>query len=113
MNFAEKIPLENQLSILNQCISKKIALHLELEQLGLTYDDFRYRTNHPIESSSTQYLTPDNFDYKFHGVPVVSFFSGAGGLDIGFEYAGFKHLAAIEINPLFCETLKPRSKLTI
>jgi DNA (cytosine-5)-methyltransferase 1 len=106
MNFAEKISFENQLSILNKCISKKNALHVELEQLGLTYDDFRYRTNKPIEYSSAQYLTPDNLDYEFHGVPVVSFFSGAGGLDIGFEYAGFKHLAAIEINSIFCKTLK-------
>jgi len=41
-----------------------------------------------------------------NGIPCVSFFSGCGGLDIGFEYAGFKSIITIEKNPLFCKTLK-------
>ena len=35
----------------------------------------------------------------------VSLFSGAGGLDIGLERAGFKALSLCEIDPVFCQTL--------
>jgi DNA (cytosine-5)-methyltransferase 1 len=106
MNFAAKISIDEQLSILKKCISKKIDLHSELERLGLTYDALIYRDNTPITPSSARFLTPDNFDFENHGVPVVSFFSGALGLDIGFECAGFKHLASIEINSIFCQTIR-------
>jgi DNA (cytosine-5)-methyltransferase 1 len=37
---------------------------------------------------------------------VVSLFSGAGGLDIGFEQAGFSIAAAVEIDPACCDTLR-------
>ena len=37
---------------------------------------------------------------------VISLFSGAGGLDIGFERAGFKIAVAIEIDSSCCETLR-------
>ena len=36
---------------------------------------------------------------------VVSLFSGAGGLDIGFEQAGFSVAVAVEIDPACCDTL--------
>ncbi len=37
---------------------------------------------------------------------VISLFSGAGGLDIGFENAGFSIAVAVDIDPSCCETLK-------
>lgn len=37
---------------------------------------------------------------------VISLFSGAGGLDIGFENAGFSIAVAVEIDPSCCCTLK-------
>lgn len=37
---------------------------------------------------------------------VISLFSGAGGLDIGFEAAGFKIAVAVEIDSACCETLR-------
>lgn len=37
---------------------------------------------------------------------VISLFSGAGGLDIGFEKAGFSIAVAVEADPSCCDTLK-------
>jgi DNA (cytosine-5)-methyltransferase 1 len=37
---------------------------------------------------------------------VISLFSGAGGLDIGFERAGFNISVALEADPACCDTLK-------
>lgn len=36
---------------------------------------------------------------------VISLFSGAGGMDIGFRNAGFKIAVAVEVDPSCCETL--------
>lgn len=37
---------------------------------------------------------------------VLSLFTGAGGLDLGFEAEGFRHLGAVEIEPWCVETLR-------
>lgn len=37
---------------------------------------------------------------------VISLFSGAGGLDIGFEKAGFTVAVSVELDPSCCETLR-------
>jgi len=36
---------------------------------------------------------------------AVSIFTGAGGLDIGLERAGFETVSALEIHPKYCETI--------
>ncbi len=36
---------------------------------------------------------------------AVSIFTGAGGLDIGFERAGFDIISTLEIHPKYCETI--------
>ena len=38
------------------------------------------------------------------GWPVLSLFSGAGGLDLGFKRAGFRTGLAIDIDPAAVET---------
>lgn len=40
------------------------------------------------------------------GLPVISLFSGAGGLDIGFSGAGFRVAVAVEQDSACCETLR-------
>ena len=37
---------------------------------------------------------------------VLGLFSGAGGLDLGFEQAGFKHLGAMDILPWAVQTMR-------
>jgi DNA (cytosine-5)-methyltransferase 1 len=37
---------------------------------------------------------------------VISLYSGAGGLDYGFEAAGFRTAAVLELDPTCCETLR-------
>ncbi len=41
---------------------------------------------------------------------VVSLYSGAGGLDLGFEAAGFRVQAAVEFDKWACETLRQNRK---
>lgn len=37
---------------------------------------------------------------------VISLFSGAGGLDLGFDMAGFEIAVAVELDPACCDTLR-------
>lgn len=41
---------------------------------------------------------------------IISFFSGAGGMDLGFEKAGYHIKLAVEIDPIMCETLAKNRK---
>jgi DNA (cytosine-5)-methyltransferase 1 len=96
-----------QVELLNSCVNKNLDLGTELETLGFTYDDLNYRFNpKSLFDFTAPYQNLDNYDFPYNSVPTVSFFSGSGGLDLGFEAAGFQHLAAIEIERLFCETLR-------
>ena len=40
------------------------------------------------------------------GIPIISLFSGAGGLDVGFKQAGFNTILAIDNDPAACQTFK-------
>ena len=37
---------------------------------------------------------------------IISLFSGAGGLDIGFQAAGFETAVAVELDSSCCDTLR-------
>lgn len=108
------VPLELLSSLpgrLSQLIEQALDTGVELEHLlnaeGLTYEDLRYnRPPDPVALQGEGYKGLDYFRKPFHGTPVVSFFSGAGGLDLGFEAAGFEHLTVIEHNEIFCDTLR-------
>lgn len=51
---------------------------------------------------------------KFNNLSTLSLFSGGGGLDLGFERAGFQHEASYEILDICAETLKAnRPKWTV
>lgn len=66
--------------------------------------------------------TPDKFGKKIFewiknsnskSVPTLSLFSGAGGLDIGFENSGFNIVEQVEVESDFAETLKENSNATV
>ena len=102
----EKITLKEQTTLLNKCVNKGLDLNLELKKLGLTYEHLRYRNYTQTDLAFNEYKSIEDLRQTQKGIPAVSFFSGAGGLDIGFDYAGFNNLASVEINELFCETLR-------
>ncbi len=98
--------LQEQRRLLTSAIKANESLAPVLERAGWTYDDLIY--SHAFQKSwkGETAVTLDEFDSTSTGVPVVSFFTGCGGIDLGLEAVGFRHVAAFEINELFCKTLR-------
>lgn len=106
--------------ICNNKLSKQLALikkseatseHLKdvLRKAGWTYDDLIYERSRDLIWKGPTPLTIEEIEAEYSKrlkVPFVSFFTGCGGMDLGFEAAGFEHTAAFEINELFCKTLR-------
>lgn len=94
----------------NQLIQESLStgenLELILQREGLDYEDLRYEKKPNPQLVSANYKKLSDYKRKAHKIPVVSFFSGCGGLDLGFEAAGFEHFCLIEHNEIFCNTLK-------
>ena len=82
-----------------------LSLSACLRKSGARMDDLRYLVrsapSRPAESAPRLRAKP-----RKSAVPMVSFFSGAGGMDLGFESAGFEHVALFENNAVFCRTLR-------
>lgn len=106
LNGKTKDKLKRQIEIVNYCLNKGVNLASHLESIGWSYDDLQYENNLIPDTSKQRYYCLDEFRKKKNKIPVVSFFSGAGGLDLGFEAAGFSHLALVEKNEIFCNTLR-------
>lgn len=77
-----------------------------LSSAGLSYDDLRYERSRAQPWGGQRPLSLDDLRAEGRQVPVASFFTGCGGMDLGLEAAGFGHAAAFEINELFCKTLR-------
>lgn len=106
-DFSEEFPfsIKRQIEIIENSIQEGVALPAALLKENWTYDDLRYLANHRPDFPKQKIYTLDDFKTKSNDIPVVSFFSGAGGLDLGFEAAGFSHSLLVEKIPLFCNTL--------
>lgn len=100
------LTVTKQLSLLRQCIREDVDLSDVLEDQGYSHEDLRYRYNSKRPESGARYITVDELREKPIDIPAISFFSGAGGLDLGFEAAGFQHMASFEFNATFCQTLR-------
>lgn len=97
---------KKQADFLLHCISSGKSLAEALAEKGKSYDDLRYFNTYRPPERNARIYSLDDFRDRPNTVPVVSFFSGAGGLDLGLEAAGFEHTLLIEKVPLFCSTLR-------
>jgi DNA (cytosine-5)-methyltransferase 1 len=77
-----------------------------LDAAGLTYDDLVYTNSMEKEWTGRKPSNLKGFKSLVDGVPLVSFFTGCGGMDLGFEQVGFENVAAFEYNEIFCRTLR-------
>lgn len=102
----EKIKLKKQIEMLEKAESRGEPLVDILSSEGWRYDDLIYEYSR--EKNYTDQSSPilDQYYQSKNGIKLVSFFSGCGGMDLGFEKAGFDHVAAFEFNELFCKTLR-------
>lgn len=108
------LKLKRQRRLITDCMRSGKSLADALAAIGWTYDDLQYVDNEQIPARGAKYFSLDEFAQKANSIPVVSFFAGAGGLDLGLEAAGFGHAALVEHNELFCETLRVnRSKWVV
>lgn len=106
------IERETQERILVRAMESGTKLSDLLSLNGLSYDDLRY-----IDSFKgidkvidiEEHPSLDSVAPAEGTIPAISFFSGAGGLDVGFRYAGFKNIISIEHTELFCNTLRLNS----
>lgn len=101
-----KLALKEQNQILQDCINQNVPLADMLNKKDLTYDNLRYISYADFDIEKNNCQSFDDVTRLESTIPAISFFSGAGGLDIGFEYAGFNNLASIEFNNTFCNTLR-------
>ena len=95
-----------QQELIDESLKSDLPFSKLLEDAGLSYDNLIYKNSFSKTYPCRRPNTLDNILVPKHDIPVVSFFSGCGGLDLGFEAASFYHVACFEINELFCKTLR-------
>lgn len=103
----DKIGLSEQKSLLQEAKITKQQLPRLLEKKGISYDRLRYEEYCELPPECLAPIeTLDSIEKCSDGIPAISFFSGAGGFDVGFHYAGFENIISIELNEVFCNTLR-------
>lgn len=99
--------LTKQLELLWKSMRTGKPLDAVLREAGWTYDDLRYEHSHQKQWTGSVPLTLDQLRQNAtQSMRFVSFFTGCGGMDVGLETVGWEHVAAFEINEVFCETLR-------
>lgn len=102
-----ELSFSNQTKIIDESIRTGIHLSKLLDLKGYSYNSLVYQYNNSADyQKSIPFVPVDERKVVANNIPCISFFSGAGGLDIGFECAGFNTLIDVEINRMFCDTLR-------
>lgn len=94
-----------QNDMVGRSIAEGVDLYDLLNEQGLDIDDLIYANSGTIRWEGPKPPRLESMKQN-SGVPLVSFFTGCGGMDLGFEALGFKHVAAFEFNEIFCRTLR-------
>jgi DNA (cytosine-5)-methyltransferase 1 len=100
------VKIREQIALLKRSQNQARPLNEMMAEWRWSYDDLIYRNSRALRWRGNAPLALDDLRCKKHGVPLVSFFTGCGGMDLGFEAAGYEHVAAFELNDLFCKTLR-------
>lgn len=98
--------LKEQFMLLEKSERTDTPLAEILENAGWSYDDLIYEVSKTKVWDGRSPLALSEIPELAKDIPVVSFFAGCGGMDLGMEAVGYKHIAAFEINELFCKTLR-------
>ena len=102
-----ELTFAKQTKLIDESIRTGIPLSKLLDIKGYSYDSLVYQNNNTsYRQKSIPFVPVDERKKVADKIPCVSFFSGAGGLNIGFECAGFDALVDVEINRMFCDTLR-------
>ena len=103
----ERLSYTHQKELLEQSIKNEIPFEEVLSNNGFDYNSLVYSDEAKMSDFSFPDFVPLNERRAVAPhIPCVSFFSGAGGLDLGFKYAGFDTIFDVEINEMFCNTLR-------
>lgn len=100
------VSLKKQKEIFALAENEKIELSEALAYFGKTLDNLVYEQSYKEHWDGGSPRVLSDFKVPSNRIPMVSFFTGCGGIDLGFEAAGFDHVAAFEFNELFCKTLR-------
>lgn len=103
---AASVSLRKQNEIFTFAEEERVELADALSHFGKSLDDLVYEISRKQVWSGGAPRSLEDFRGPQHHIPMVSFFTGCGGIDLGFEAAGFEHVAAFEFNELFCKTLR-------
>lgn len=101
-----KLTYERQSEIIDFAEQNGWELADVLGHFHFDFDALVYENSEAKHWNGAQPPSLSDFSRAGNGIPFVSFFTGCGGIDLGFETAGFEHKAAFEFSELFCKTLR-------
>ncbi len=101
-----KLTYEEQAGLFALAESENWELTDTLEAHGLGIDDLVYQNSEGRRWAGLKPRALEDFRRLPNDIPFVSFFTGCGGVDLGFEAVGFQHSAAFEFDERFCKTLR-------
>ena len=107
-NTQESLPLTafDVQERLTRTAGMNVDISYALKRAGLTIDDLIYENSKTKRWDGVPPACLSSFDVIAKDIPLVSFFTGCGGMDIGFEALGFKHHAAFDNSEIFCNSLR-------